>query len=102
MLDLLPAPNGRIYDIDSPGHAVSLQSGYQDIDQNTIVFTRYNFKQYATFKGVRCSNDFEWFVRLTTKKTSPVGQNGCVFYDRPGQNDNQCGKGQTTLTIDNQ
>jgi hypothetical protein len=74
---------------------------FPNFPQNLLIFSRQNFKQYTAFNGVRCSDDFEWFVRFTAQKTDPVGMNGCVFYNRPGHpTDNLCGQGQTTMTLD--
>ena len=100
--DLLPAPNGRVYDIDIPGHVTG---EYEDVPgrefpQDTILFMRCDFLQYVAYKGVRCSDDFAWFMRLTSKKASPPGTGDYIFYNRPGHNDNQSGTGVTSLSID--
>ena len=99
-LDLLPPPNGRIYDIDAPGFRRDV-APYTALSQGTIIFTRYNFVQYASFNNARCSDDVPWFVRLTAIKTSPAGTGVYEFHDRPGKNnDNLSGIGATTISVD--
>ena len=98
--DLLPIPNGRIYDIDIPGHWTGIHDPARNNPQNTTIFIRYNFLQYASFKGMRCSDDFAWFVRFTSQKISPPGMGDYIFYNRPGHNDNQSGTGTTSLSVD--
>ena len=91
--DLDPRPNGKIYDIDAPG--IDRSTFYE---QGTVLFQRVNFKQHATYKGVRCSDDFEWFARITIKKTSPKNQDDYEFYYPSGPSDNESGEGSRPLS----
>jgi hypothetical protein len=98
-LDLQPTPDGKIYDIDAPGF-IPNTNPFPSLSQGTLVFVRCNFKQYAAFNNVRCSNDLDWFVRLTAIKTSPAGTGEYDFHNRPGKNDNLSGTGGTTMSAD--
>ena len=95
--DLLPPENGKIYDIDTPGLPIGQNADQLLIDRvpDTRIFIRYNFKQYTAFNGVRCSDDFEWFLRLTAIKESGVGD--AIYSFSPGHNGNQSGKGKTSM-----
>jgi hypothetical protein len=99
--DLLPVPKGRIYDIDTPGHLTGNypENPWRMYPQDTLIFIRFNFLQYAAYKGVRCSDDFAWWVRLTSQKLSPKGEGDFDFYNRQGHNDNQSGTGATSVSI---
>jgi len=97
---LQPTSYGRIYDIDIPGFVIGTFDPYKGLEQDSVCFLRYNFLQYASFNGVRCSDDFEWFARITIKKTTPPPTGSYIFLNRSGYNDNQSGTGTTPITID--
>ncbi len=100
-LDKDPRPYGRIYDWDTPGHATGDFDEGKNNPQGILTFIRYNFLQYAMYNGVRCSDDFAWYVRLTSEKTSPPGTGNYVHHTRPGHPaDNAAGAGSTTMSVD--
>jgi hypothetical protein len=58
------ASAGKIYDLDLPGSgALSMAPS------NTIIRCRQNFKEWAEYDGVRCSEKKEWFTRQSYKRT---------------------------------
>jgi hypothetical protein len=91
----------RIYDADTPGHQTGDDAPGKNNQQGTLTFIRLNFLQYAMYDGVRCSDDFAWYVRLTSEKTSPPGTGTYVHHTRTGHpTDNAAGAGSTTMSVD--
>lgn len=95
--DINPRPNGAIYDIDTPGE---YQHRADNLSHGTIRLIRLNFKQYAFWRGRRCSDDFLWFSRTTILRTFDEYELPTFdFLDRQGfSHDNACGPGSTSLT----
>jgi hypothetical protein len=90
-----PSPNGKIYDWDMPGFQLSTGEGH--LPNHTKVFKRFNFVVYAVFQGMRCSNDYPWWARVTGE----IDNNVWSVYSRPGHaNDNAAGSGSTSMTKD--
>ena len=92
---------GVIFDLDTPG----FRTGMGDLgimnDVGTRIYMRCNFLEFAKLNGVRCSNDFPWFVRITAEKTGGPGVGTYQFLTREGHpSDNSAGMGQTSVTID--
>ena len=99
--DVLPIPNGRIYDLDTPGFPTYGNTTADKQPDNTVFFLRMNFKEYAIFNGVRCSDDFSWFSRTTVIKQTANGTSQYSFLTRPGHSsDNESGTGETTIGVD--
>jgi hypothetical protein len=92
-----PAPNGRIYDIDTPG--LDINSGY-GTPGGYKVYLRYNFQQHATFAGARCSNDQAWFARVTASKPGASVSTWAHLTRSGHPNDNAAGLGATGMSKD--
>ena len=96
--DGLASSAGRIYDFDSPGHE---STTLPNLPAGIIMYYRYNFLEYTTYNGVRCSDDFAWFARVSTRKTTPPGSAAYDFYTRPDHlDDNSAGSGPTSMDVD--
>lgn len=94
--DRSPQPNGRIFDVDTPGLVLSEA---RSTPYGTTMFYRYNFIQYARYGGRRCSNDFPWFCRLTARRGVDEDAFPDVFFlDREGViDDNVVANGNTEV-----
>jgi hypothetical protein len=90
--DISPQPNGRVFDVDTPGCGLS---GAPFVPVNHLVYVRYNFLQYAHFVGKRCSNDFPWHSRTTLKRIANGGLPEYEFYEIP--DGNTCGSQHTRI-----
>ncbi len=96
--DQAPTPNGKIYDWDCPGFLLSAgtEPG-KEWDDHTAVYVRKNFIQFTLFNGVRCSNDFPWYARISGELVDGIW----FHYTRPNHSDdNAAGSGATGMTID--
>ena len=93
-----PSSSGAIYDFDAPGFIAASLASQPD---GLIYFQRYNFLQYATVRGLRCSNDFAWWARITARTQDPLNQYPTGIWSRPGHpSDNRAGAGSTTMGVD--
>ena len=93
-----PRPNGRIYDVDTPGIETGSEVGGSMNPVGTVVLMRLNFLEYAVFKGKRCSDDFRWYSRTTVVKTSGPGFATYNFHARNGvMDENKAGSGATSI-----
>ena len=89
-----PRPNGRIFDIDTPGFPL-VYAAFCPI--GSFLVQRINFLQYAVFSSRRCSNDFAWHSKTTIRCEEVAGVRFFDFYTRPSrQDDNSCGPGHST------
>lgn len=80
--------SGKVYDLDGPG--------LKNTDSNpvgSILRTRRNFRQWATLNGLKVSDDFLWFSRISVVKNS---DGDALNSDVP--NDNIAGPGTTNTT----
>ena len=87
--------HGHIYNYDTPGLGrIWMQSHAAE----SIGYLRMNFLQYVQCNGIRCSNDFAWWVRVTVKnEDSPDGPVADI-YSRPEHvDDNNAGTGITNI-----
>ena len=94
----VPSPAGFVYDCDSPGtfHAELARQ-----PPGSILYFRKNFLQYATVNGLRCSDDFAWYARLTLRNGNSDGTGFAGVFSRPGsESDNSAGSGYTMLGRD--
>ncbi|MBQ7721823.1 MAG: hypothetical protein IJT64_02820, partial [Kiritimatiellae bacterium] len=95
--DRNPAPNGRVFDFDTPGIGVS---AYATLPEGTILYEIQNFLQYALWNQKRCSNDFPWFSRTSLVKNPSTS---FFVFDFAARNnhpeDNSCGFGATPLVV---
>ena len=92
---------GIIYNWDCPGLPTRDVDPISNFPEGTLVFIRQNFIQFVTYGGVRCSDDFAWWMRVGGRKLGPVGNGVFEIYARPGHaNDNSAGMGATTMTLD--
>ena len=90
--------SGFIYDYDNPGmpffHATNQIPGL-------VLYQRMNFLQYATCKGIRCSDDFAWYSRLTFKNGNDDGSGVPDIWSRDFHDpDNSSGPGFTRIGKD--
>ena len=89
-----PHPNGKVFDIDTPGFPLIYVSRYS---LGTLIAVRYNFLQYANFSGRRCSDDFAWHSKTTIRREESAGIPCFNFFTRPSfPDDNSCGSGHST------
>ena len=94
-LDVDPRPNGRIFDVDTPGLSVREPSIFP---HGTFQYARYNFIQYAVFGNKRCANDFLWHSRTTIRRNFQDDPATFDFYSRLDlPSDNECGTGHTII-----
>ena len=94
-LDVDPRPNGRVFDVDTPGLSVIEPDIFP---HGTFQFARYNFIQYAAFGNKRCSNDFLWHSRTTIRRNFQDDPAEFSFYSRQDlSSDNECGTGHTGI-----
>jgi len=89
-LDKDPKPNGKIYDIDTPGifKAPALL--------DTEIYQKVNFDQNTWYKNVRCSDNFKWYVILSIIKTA----NDFNFYNPTWPGFNNTGLGGVPFPMD--
>ncbi len=89
-----PRPNGKVFDIDTPGFPLNYVNRYS---LGTLIAVRYNFLQYANFSGRRCSDDFAWHSKTTIRREESAGIPCFNFFTRPSfPDDNSCGSGHST------
>lgn len=92
-----PRPNGKIYDIDTPGISNASLFGYPG---GWKAFYRFNVATHATFNTVRCSDDKLWFAGVTGEKANEYST-AWIFLTRPGHpTDNSAVNGPTTMSKD--
>lgn len=93
-----PWPNGSVYNVDIPGHRLD---SLQTFPIDTKCYIRINFLQFATFDGIRCSDDFAWFVRISGKRIGTQSSPDFQFETRSNfPSDNIAGTGTTTMRTD--
>ena len=96
-----PAPNGYVYDVDTPGINIDAQAIDPGIMPGTVLYIRDNFVEYAMFENTRCSNDFPWHNRGTFQKTGQAGVVRYEFFNRPDHSlDNAIGPAHTNLSAE--
>ena len=94
--DYTPPPNGRIFDVDTPGIPDYLRTAFPN---GHYFITRMNFVEYTVFANRRCANDFFWFTRTTTVRILINGHYDLDFLNRSGRmDDNLAGIGSTDVT----
>ena len=59
--------NGKVYDLDGPGIGMQYQPKFP---VGTIARNRTNFKEWATFNGMKVSDDLPWFSRVSIVKNA--------------------------------
>jgi len=77
--------DGRVYDWDNPG-IITYDDPINDIHR-----LRANFKEFAVFNGILCSNIYKWKAAISMKKTSEGATGWSQVDDVEG--DNNCGIG---------
>ena len=94
--DYTPPPNGRVFDVDTPGIPDYLRTAFPN---GHYFITRMNFVEYTVFANRRCANDFFWFTRTTTVRIVIDGHYDLDFLNRSGRtDDNLVGIGSTDVT----